>query len=100
VCGFSGNGVGPSRLLGRIAARRALGIDDELTRSPLAQGPPAYFPPEPLRQAGARMIRAAIRNAENAEDAGRSPGAIAGAGRRLVSASTPRILEPRLRGRR
>src|SRR6185503_18724625 len=47
--GYSGNGVGPSALIGRILARRALGKSDEYADSPLTGGPPGYLPPEPLR---------------------------------------------------
>lgn len=96
--GYSGNGVGPSALIGRILALKALGVEDEDASSPLAHGPPAYLPPEPLRSLGGAVVRAAVRHAEEAEEAGRRPGP-AGRLRRLVSATTPRRLEPRLRRR-
>ncbi|HEX6400465.1 MAG TPA: FAD-binding oxidoreductase, partial [Actinomycetota bacterium] len=35
--GYTGNGVGPSHLGGKVLARLALGIDDETTRLPLVQ---------------------------------------------------------------
>ncbi|MEA2470280.1 MAG: hypothetical protein QOE38_1279, partial [Thermoleophilaceae bacterium] len=47
--GYSGNGVGPSALIGRILARRALGANDEYANCALVSGPPGYLPPEPLR---------------------------------------------------
>jgi glycine/D-amino acid oxidase-like deaminating enzyme len=96
--GYSGNGVGPSALIGRILALSALGVEDEDTSSPLTQGPPGYLPPEPLRSLGGALVRAAVRRAEEAEEEGRRAGP-AGRLRRLVSATTPNRLEPRLRGR-
>jgi glycine/D-amino acid oxidase-like deaminating enzyme len=92
--GYSGNGVGPSALLGRILARLALGIDDEDTRSPLTAGPPGYLPPEPLRSLGGAVVRAAVERAEQAEELGLEPG-LAGRLRRFVSTTSPRWLEPR-----
>jgi glycine/D-amino acid oxidase-like deaminating enzyme len=99
VTGFSGNGVAPSVLLGRIAARRALGIKDEYTRSPIGDGPPSYLPPEPLRIAGGVVVRDAVRRAEGAEERGEKAGAVTSALRKLVWFTTPRALEPRLRSR-
>jgi glycine/D-amino acid oxidase-like deaminating enzyme len=99
VTGFSGNGVAPSVLLGRIAAHRALGLDDEYTRTAIAQGPPSYLPPEPARFLGGVVVRDAVRRAEGAEEAGRSPDPVSGALRRLVWFTTPRWAEPRLRAR-
>ncbi|MBS0374004.1 MAG: FAD-dependent oxidoreductase [Proteobacteria bacterium] len=69
--GYSGNGVGPSRIGGRILASLALGLDDEWSRSPLAHGPRGQFPPEPARYLGALIVRGAIRRQERAEDAHR-----------------------------
>jgi glycine/D-amino acid oxidase-like deaminating enzyme len=92
--GYSGNGVGPSALIGRILALRALGLDEEDASSPLADGPPGYLPPEPLRSVGGAIVRAAVERAERAEEAGR-PAGPAGRLRGLVTATTPRWLEPR-----
>ncbi|HTZ06249.1 MAG TPA: FAD-dependent oxidoreductase, partial [Gaiellaceae bacterium] len=47
--GYSGHGVGPSWLGGRILASLALGSDDEWTRLPLATRRVPRLPPEPLR---------------------------------------------------
>jgi glycine/D-amino acid oxidase-like deaminating enzyme len=98
--GFSGNGVAPSVLVGRILGRRALGIEDELTTCALVSGPPDYLPPEPLRSLGGVAIRGAVERAEAAEEAGRRAGPIAGALRRALWFSMPRALEPRLWRRR
>ena len=75
-CGYSGNGVGPSYLGGRILTSLALGLDDEWTRSPLAQGPHGRFPPGPIKDLGAPIVRAAVARKERAEDAGRRPGRV------------------------
>jgi putative aminophosphonate oxidoreductase len=78
VCGagYSGNGVGPSALGGRILASLALGVDDEWSRCGLVRSPPPGLPPEPLRYFGGRIVRAAVARKERAEDAGRGPAAL------------------------
>lgn len=96
VTGFSGNGVGPSALLGRIAGRRALGLHDEYTDNALTGGPPSYLPPEPARVLGGVVVRDAVRRAEAAEERGGRAGGVTGSLRRLVWFTTPRALEPRL----
>jgi glycine/D-amino acid oxidase-like deaminating enzyme len=68
--GYSGNGVAPSHLGGRILAALALGSDEPLTRLPLVGPPRLRFPPEPLRYLGARVIRGAMVRREDAEEAG------------------------------
>jgi glycine/D-amino acid oxidase-like deaminating enzyme len=72
--GYSGNGVGPSRLLAKILARQTIGRHDEYTICALTGGPPAYFPPEPLRTVGGVIVRDAVRHAEALEERGRSSG--------------------------
>jgi glycine/D-amino acid oxidase-like deaminating enzyme len=98
--GFSGNGVGPSVLLGRMVARRALGMRDEYTHNAITAGPPSYLPPEPARIVGGVVVRDAVRRAEGAEERGEAAGAVSGALRKLVWFTTPRAVEPRLWGRR
>lgn len=71
--GYSGNGVGPSRMGGEILRDLALGLDTPWTRSRLVQGPLGRFPPEPLRYVGSILVRNAIRRKESAEDRGRTP---------------------------
>lgn len=66
--GYSGNGVGPSYLGGKILMSLALALDNEWTRSPIVQGPKGYFPPEPIRYVGSIAVRNAIRRKERAED--------------------------------
>jgi glycine/D-amino acid oxidase-like deaminating enzyme len=74
--GYSGNGVGPSWLAGRILAARALEADaDPVLSLPLAEGrAPRAFPPEPARYIGARVIREAAVRRESMEERGESPG--------------------------
>jgi glycine/D-amino acid oxidase-like deaminating enzyme len=93
--GFSGNGVAPSALLGRILGRLALGERDEHTQCALVSGPPGYLPPEPLRILGGVVVRDAVRRAEAAEERGRRPDPVSAALRRLVWFTLPRALEPR-----
>ena len=72
--GYSGNGVAPSALGGRILASLALGRrDDEFTSLPIVgdRARPRAFPPEPFRFVGARAFREAIAIRERAEEAGR-----------------------------
>jgi len=76
VAGFTGNGVGPSHLCGRILARLALGARDELSSLPLVDLRPAAVPPEPLRWAGGALIRSALVRKERAEEEHRRPAAV------------------------
>ncbi|HYA09767.1 MAG TPA: FAD-dependent oxidoreductase [Gaiellaceae bacterium] len=69
--GYSGHGVGPSWLGGRILASLALGADDEWTRLPLATRHVPRLPGEPFRRVGGGLIRAAIMACEEAEEQGR-----------------------------
>jgi glycine/D-amino acid oxidase-like deaminating enzyme len=98
--GFSGNGVGPSALIGRILGRKALGRDDEDTLSPIARGPRGYLPPEPLRTVGGAIVRWGATRADDAEEDGRHPDVLPRLLRTLVTASVPSVLEPRLWRRR
>lgn len=66
--GFTGNGVGPSRVGGRILAALALGRHDDHTRLPLVNPEPARFPPEPLRYIGGTAVWAAYWRKERLED--------------------------------
>lgn len=72
--GYSGNGVAPAHLGGRILAALALGRRaDPVTQLPIVGRLPRRFPPEPLRSVGARVVREAIVRRELAEEAGRRP---------------------------
>jgi glycine/D-amino acid oxidase-like deaminating enzyme len=75
--GYSGNGVAPAILGGRILAALATGRarDDESASLPIVgdRAAPRAFPPEPFRGVGARIFREAMVRREEAEEAGRSP---------------------------
>jgi putative aminophosphonate oxidoreductase len=71
--GWSGNGVGPSLLGGRILASLVLDHDDEWSRTPLVNRRLEHFPPEPVRFLGAKLVRAAVLRKERAEAAGEAP---------------------------
>ncbi len=71
--GYSGNGVGPSFVGGRILASLALERDDEWARAGLVRDPVGSFPPEPIRFVGGLLVREAVARKERAEDDGRKP---------------------------
>jgi glycine/D-amino acid oxidase-like deaminating enzyme len=73
--GYSGNGVAPAVIGGRILAARAVErAADPALALPLAHGrPPRPFPPEPARFIGARLIREAAVRRESIEERGRTP---------------------------
>jgi glycine/D-amino acid oxidase-like deaminating enzyme len=71
--GYSGNGVGPSHLAGRILSALVLEADDPVTRLPLVDRHVRGFPPEPFRYLGARVLREAMIRREDGEEAGRRP---------------------------
>jgi putative aminophosphonate oxidoreductase len=70
--GYSGNGVGPSYLGGRILSSLTLGLDDRWSHAGNLLYPRGGLPPEPIRYPGAHVVRAAVARKERAEDAGRS----------------------------
>jgi glycine/D-amino acid oxidase-like deaminating enzyme len=69
--GYTGNGVGPSWLGGRILASLALGSDDDWSRLPLVHRPLKKLPPEPINFLGGSLVRAAMLSVEQAEEDGR-----------------------------
>ncbi|MBK5355403.1 FAD-dependent oxidoreductase [Pseudomonas sp. TH41] len=68
--GWSGNGVGPSRIGGRILASLALGRKDEWSGCALVGRRCKAFPPEPVRFIGGSMVRNAVIRKERAEISG------------------------------
>jgi len=71
--GYTGNGVGPAHLGGRIMANRILGKSDPVLDLPLVDLEPLRFPPEPVRSPGALVANTAIRRKDEAEDEGEEP---------------------------
>jgi len=84
--GFSGNGVGPARLGGRILADLAVGETDGLAGCALVDGHPGSFPPDPVRWIGAHAVRTGVAAKEAREAEGLQPGRIANALARLAPA--------------
>ncbi len=71
--GWSGNGVGPSVLGGKILASLALGERDEWSQSPFVGERSGRFPPEPVRFTGAHVVRSAVVRMERSFAEGREP---------------------------
>jgi glycine/D-amino acid oxidase-like deaminating enzyme len=72
--GFTGNGVGPSHLGGKILAALALHTDDGFTRLAVVTRKPKRFPPEPIRSPATLLAYVAIRRKDDREEAGRRIG--------------------------
>jgi putative aminophosphonate oxidoreductase len=75
--GWSGNGIGPSVLGGKILASLVLGRNDEWARHPLVGRRSRRFPPEPIRFLGAHVVRSAVARKERAEIEDRKPSFLA-----------------------
>jgi glycine/D-amino acid oxidase-like deaminating enzyme len=72
--GYTGNGVGPTNLVGRTLASLATGADNELTRLPLVGADAgAWVPPEPLTWLGGSIVRGALVRRERIQEDGRQP---------------------------
>jgi glycine/D-amino acid oxidase-like deaminating enzyme len=72
--GWSGTGIGPAVLGGRILGSLALGVADEWSSCALVeQAPRGRYPPEPLRSLGAVVVRGAVRHQADAHAQGRRP---------------------------
>jgi glycine/D-amino acid oxidase-like deaminating enzyme len=86
VCaGFSGDGVGPSRLAGEALAEIVTDGGNAGLPGALRSVPTAQLPPEPIRYLGGRVVRAAIARKERTQDLGLEPGPIT----RLVAGLDP-----------
>jgi glycine/D-amino acid oxidase-like deaminating enzyme len=73
AAGYTGNGVGPSYMVGRALASLALDRRDEHSRLAFVDPAPRRVPPEPLHWLGGEAIRRALIDREDAELAGRAP---------------------------
>ncbi len=67
--GFTGHGLGSTRIAGRILAHMALDRGSDLLDLSLVTKPPFPYPPEPLRGWAVNAVTAALRKV----DAGQSP---------------------------
>ncbi|MGE5227466.1 MAG: NAD(P)/FAD-dependent oxidoreductase [Planctomycetaceae bacterium] len=85
--GYTGNGVAPSHLGGKVLASLATHAEDAYTRLAVVTREPKRFPPEPIRSPGMLLANDAIRRKDDLEVAGRRPDPItafvAGLPRRL-----------------
>ncbi len=79
AAGYTGNGVGPSHMVGRALASLALDRRDAYSRLPLIDPAPQRVPPEPFHWLGGETIRRALMNKENAELDARTPDPISAA---------------------
>ena len=75
--GYSGDGVGPCRLAGKVMASLALDHDDEWGEFGLIRGPMQDFPVEPLRWIGVKLVRRSLARTDDAAAAGRTIGPVA-----------------------
>jgi glycine/D-amino acid oxidase-like deaminating enzyme len=73
AAGYTGNGVGPSHMVGRALASLALDRRDDHSRLPIVDPSPRRVPPEPLHWLGGEIIRRALGCRDGAELAGRRP---------------------------
>ncbi len=76
AAGYTGNGVGPSHMVGRTLASLALDRRDNHSRLPFVDPAPPQLPPEPFHWLGGEAIRRALISKENAELSGRTPNPI------------------------
>jgi glycine/D-amino acid oxidase-like deaminating enzyme len=79
AAGYTGNGVGPSNMVGRTLASLALGHEDEHTNLAFVDPKTPRVPPEPFHWLGGESIRFAIEKKEQAEMQGHRPGPFASA---------------------
>lgn len=75
--GWSGNGVGPSVIGGKVLASMCLGRKDEWGTYPLIGRRAGGFPPEPIKYIGAHIVRAAVASKERAEIFDKRPSVLA-----------------------
>jgi glycine/D-amino acid oxidase-like deaminating enzyme len=73
AAGYTGNGVGPSHMVGRALASLVLDRSDEHSRLPFVDPSPRRVPPEPFHWLGGETIRRALTSKENAELSNRRP---------------------------
>ena len=79
AAGYTGNGVGPSNLVGRTMASLALDRRDDHSQLAIVDPSPQRVPPEPFHWIGGSLIRRGIMSKEDAEANGRDPNPVAAA---------------------
>ncbi len=68
--GYTGHGIGSTRIAGRILAHRALELESALFDLAIVKKKPFPYPPEPFRRAAVALVTGALRRV----DAGGRPG--------------------------
>jgi glycine/D-amino acid oxidase-like deaminating enzyme len=79
AAGYTGNGVGPSNMIGRSLASLALDRRDDSTSLAFIDGASPRVPPEPFHWVGGEAIRLGIQAKEDAEMVGKTPSKISSA---------------------
>jgi glycine/D-amino acid oxidase-like deaminating enzyme len=79
AAGYTGNGVGPSNMVGRTLAALALDTRDEHTNLAFVDDKTPRLPPEPFHWIGGEAIRLGILHKEKAELENRQPSKLASA---------------------
>ncbi len=79
AAGYTGNGVGPSNMVGRTLASLALDHKDEHTTLAFVNAPNPRIPPEPFHWLGGESIRLGILKKEEAEMQGHKPSKLSSA---------------------
>ncbi|MGN6664607.1 MAG: NAD(P)/FAD-dependent oxidoreductase [Solirubrobacterales bacterium] len=79
AAGYTGNGVGPSNMVGRTLASLALDRDDAPARLAFIDDQTPRLPPEPFHWLGGESIRRGILRKEQAEMQGHQPGLVSSA---------------------
>jgi glycine/D-amino acid oxidase-like deaminating enzyme len=77
TAGYTGNGVGPANMVGRVMASLALDRRDEPSQLAIVDPSPHRVPPEPFHWIGGSLIRRGIMSKENAEANGHRPNLLA-----------------------
>ena len=95
--GYSGTGVAPAVLGGKILASTALERVDEWSTTRLNQGPAFLYPPDPVRFFGGLAVRQILTRKEEGEEAGVRPSRPAAVIASLAEPRLPRGLD-RARG--
>jgi glycine/D-amino acid oxidase-like deaminating enzyme len=70
--GYTGHGIGTTRLAGKILAHMALARNTELAQLKMVQKKPFPYPPEPLRSLAVKAVTRSLQNV----DAGGQPNAL------------------------
>ena len=73
AAGYTGNGVGPSNMVGRTMASLVLDRRDEHSQLAIVDPSPRRVPPEPFHWIGGSLIRHGIMGKETAEADGARP---------------------------